>query len=205
MSIIYIATSNQGKLRDFQTAAAAYDVQIAPVPNISQLPAVVEDQDTFEGNAKKKAQFYSSVVPDALVLGDDSGLEVDALGGAPGVISARYAASPGAENSSDAANNAKLRAELAEVSDDRRGARFVCVIAAARNGEIVEIFRDHAEGTILRKPRGTGGFGYDPLFLFPQLGLTFAELTPEQRIEFGHRGKAFRRFLLWHNEQRNAQ
>jgi XTP/dITP diphosphohydrolase len=205
MSIIYIATSNQGKLRDFQTAAAAYDVQIAPVPNISQLPAVVEDQDTFEGNAKKKAQFYSSVLPDALVLGDDSGLEVDALGGAPGVISARYAASPGAENSSDAANNAKLRAELAEVSEDRRGARFVCVIAAARNGKIVETFRDRAEGIILHEPRGTRGFGYDPLFLFPQLGLTFAELTPEQRIEVGHRGKAFRRFLAWHNERRNAQ
>jgi XTP/dITP diphosphohydrolase len=205
MSIIYIATSNQGKLRDFQTAAAAYDVQIAPVPHISQLPAVVEDQDTFEGNAKKKAQFYSSAVPDALVLGDDSGLEVDALGGAPGVISARYAASPGAENSSDAANNAKLRAELAEVSEDRRGARFVCVIAAARNGKIVETFRDRAEGIILHEPRGTRGFGYDPLFLFPQLGLTFAELTPEQRIEVGHRGKAFRRFLAWHNERRNAQ
>jgi XTP/dITP diphosphohydrolase len=205
MSIVYIATSNQGKLRDFATAAAAYGIQIAPVPNISQLPAVVEDQDTFEGNAKKKAQFYSSVVPAALVLGDDSGLEVEALGGAPGVISARYAAAPGAENSSDAANNAKLRAELAAVPDDRRSARFVCVIAAARNGEIVETFRDQAKGLILREPRGTGGFGYDPLFLFPQLGLTFAELTPEQRIEVGHRGKAFRRFLSWHNGRRNAQ
>jgi XTP/dITP diphosphohydrolase len=205
MSIVYIATSNQGKLRDFQTAAAAHGIQIAPVPNISQLPVVVEDQDTFEGNARKKAEFYSSVVPDELVLGDDSGLEVDALGGAPGVISARYAAAPGAENSSDAANNAKVRAELALVPDDRRRARFVCVIAAARNGKVVETFRDHAEGLILRDPRGTGGFGYDPLFLFPQLGLTFAELTPEQRIEVGHRGKAFRRFLSWHNHQRSAQ
>ncbi len=205
MCIVYIATSNNGKLRDFQTAAAAHGIQIAPVPKMSQLPSVVEDQDTFEGNARKKAQFYSTFVPDALVLGDDSGLEVQALGGAPGVISARYAAAPGAENSCDAANNAKLRAELAEVADDRRGARFVCVIAAARNGEIVETFRDHAEGTILREPRGTGGFGYDPLFLFPQLGLTFAELTPEQRIEVGHRGKAFRRFLAWHNQWRNAQ
>ena len=138
MSIVYIATSNQGKLRDFQTAAAAYGIEIAPVPNISRLPAVVEDQDTFEGNARKKAEFYSSVVPDALVLGDDSGLEVDALGGAPGVISARYAAAPGAENSSDAANNSKLRVELASVPDDRRRARFVCVIAAARNGKVVE-------------------------------------------------------------------
>jgi XTP/dITP diphosphohydrolase len=200
MPIVYIATSNRGKLRDFQTAAAAHDIQIAPIPNISQLPAVVEDQDTFEGNARKKAAYYSSVLPDALVLADDSGLEVDALGGAPGVISARYAAD-GAENSSDAANNAKLRSELVEVPDDRRSARFVCVIAAARNGEIVEIFRDHAEGLIVREPRGTGGFGYDPLFLFPHLGLTFAELTPEQRIEIGHRGKAFRRFLAWHNDR----
>ncbi len=205
MSIVYIATSNQGKLRDFQTAAAAHGIEIAPVPNISQLPAVVEDQDTFEGNARKKAQFYSSAVPDALVLGDDSGLEVEALGGAPGVISARYAAAPGAENSSDAANNAKLRAELASVPDDRLAARFVCVIAAARNGKVVETFRDHAEGLILRDPRGTGGFGYDPLFLFPQLGLTFAELTPDQRIEVGHRGKAFRRFLAWHKARQIAQ
>jgi XTP/dITP diphosphohydrolase len=139
------------------------------------------------------------------VLGDDSGLEVDALGGAPGVISARYAAAPGAENSSDAANNAKLRAELASVPDDRRSARFVCVIAAARNGRVVETFRDHANGLILREPRGTGGFGYDPLFLFSQLGLTFAELKPEQRMEVGHRGKAFRRFLAWHNDWQNAQ
>jgi len=204
MSIVYIATSNQGKLRDFQTAAAAYGIEIAPVPDFSQLPTVVEDQDTFEGNARKKAEFYSGVVPDELVLGDDSGLEVDALGGAPGVISARYAAAPGAENSSDSANNAKLRSALVSVSDDRRTARFVCVIAAARNGETVKIFRDHAEGQILREPRGAGGFGYDPLFLFPQLGLTFAELRPEQRIEVGHRGKAFRRFLAWLKEHRTA-
>lgn len=205
MSTIYIATSNQGKLRDFQSAAAAYGIQISPVPDISQLPPVVEDQDTFQGNARKKAEYYSRVAPDVLVLGDDSGLEVDALGGAPGVISARYAAAPGAENSSDAANNAKLRAELVSVPDDRLSARFVCVIAAARNGKILETFRDHAEGVILREPRGLGGFGYDPLFLFPKLGLTFAELTPEQRIEVGHRGKAFRRFLAWHNDRQNAQ
>ena len=206
MSIVYIATSNQGKLRDFQTAAAAYGIEIAPVPNISQLPAVVEDQDTFEGNARKKAEYYSgNMATDSLVLGDDSGLEVDALGGAPGVISARYAAAPGAENSSDAANNTKLRVELTSVPENRRRARFVCVIAAARNGKIVETFRDHAEGLILREPRGNGGFGYDPLFLFPQLGLTFAELRPEQRIEVGHRGKAFRRFLAWHNERCRGQ
>ena len=205
MPIVYIATSNKGKLRDFQTAAAVYGIQIAPVPNISQLPAVVEDQDTFEGNARKKAEFYSGVVPDAIVLGDDSGLEVDALGGAPGVISARYAAAPGAENSSDGANNAKLLTELASVPDDRRSARFVCVIAAARSGKILETFRAHAEGLILREPRGMGGFGYDPLFLFPQLGLTFAELSPQQRIEVGHRGKAFRRFLAWHNDHCSTQ
>jgi XTP/dITP diphosphohydrolase len=204
MSIVYIATSNQGKLRDFETAAAAYGIQIAPVPNIAQLPAVIEDQDTFEGNARKKAEFCSSVVRDALVLGDDSGLEVDALDGAPGVISARYAAAPGADNSSDAANNTKLRAELAQVPDERRSARFVCVIAAARNGRVVQTFRDHAEGMILREPRGTGGFGYDPFFLFPQLCLTFAELRPEQRIEVGHRGKAFRQFLAWHSDQRSG-
>ena len=205
MSIVYIATSNQGKLRDFQTAAAAYGMQIAPVPNIAQLTPVVEDQDTFEGNARKKAEFYSLAVPGALILGDDSGLEVDALGGAPGVISARYAAAPGAENSSDDANNAKLRTELAGVPNDRRDARFVCVIAAAQDGKTIEIFRDHADGIMLREPRGSGGFGYDPLFLFPRLSLTFAELKPEQRIEFGHRGKAFRQFLKWYQRRQAAQ
>ena len=204
MRIVYIATSNAGKLRDFATAAAAYDLQIAPVPNLSQLPPVVEDADTFEGNAKKKAEFYSRAVPGSLVLGDDSGLEVDALGGAPGVISARYAALPGAENSSDAANNAKLRSELAGIPTDCRTGHYVCVIAAAQDGRTIELFRDHAEGMILNEPRGTGGFGYDPLFLFPTLGLTFAELQPAQRIEVGHRGKAFRRFLAWYRERCQA-
>lgn len=201
MSIVYIATSNQGKLRDFATAAEAYGVQIAPVPNFKELPAVVEDRDTFEGNAIKKAELYSLAVPGKLVLGDDSGLEVDALNGAPGVISARYAAPPGQDNSSDIANNTKLLSELADVPDSRRGARFVCVIVAAKDGQTIQEFRDHADGVILREARGSGGFGYDPLFLFPELGLTFAELEPRQRIEFGHRGKAFRRFLEWHKQQ----
>jgi XTP/dITP diphosphohydrolase len=205
MPIVYIATSNSGKLRDFATAAAAYNVEIAPVPDLTQLPPVVEDENTFEGNARKKAEFYSRTVPGVLVLGDDSGLEVDALGGAPGVISARYAAAPGAENSSDAANNAKLCSELVAVLDNQRTARFVCVIAAAKDGKTIELFRDQAEGVILHEPRGSGGFGYDPLFFFPELGLTFAELRPEQRIKVGHRGKAFRRFLVWHQEQRETQ
>ena len=205
MPTVYIATSNQGKLRDFATAAAAYGIEIAAVPNISQLPAVVEDQDTFEGNAKKKAEYYSRVVPGCLVLGDDSGLEVIALAGAPGVISARYAAPPGSENSSDSANNAKLLSEMAAIPDGERSARFVCVIAAARDGKTVALSRDHAEGRILREPRGNGGFGYDPLFLFPELGLTFAELEPAQRIQYGHRGKAFRRFLSWHEQRQPSQ
>ncbi|HLH05932.1 MAG TPA: RdgB/HAM1 family non-canonical purine NTP pyrophosphatase [Terriglobales bacterium] len=201
MSTVYIATSNQGKLRDFQTAAAAYNVQIAPVPNIESLPPVVEDQDTFEGNARKKAECYSRAVVGELVLGDDSGLCVEALDGAPGVISARYAAVPGTSNSSDTANNAKLLAELADVPDERRTAHFICVIAVAKDGRTIELFRGHAHGRILHAARGSGGFGYDPLFLFPDLGLTFAELRPEQRIEFGHRGRAFRRFLEWYQKQ----
>ena len=136
----------------------------------------------------------------ALVLADDSGLEVDALSGAPGVHSARYAAEEPhtAEcNTDDDANNARVLRELAEVSHERRTARFVCVLAAARNGQTVSTFRGTAEGIILESGRGSNGFGYDPLFYFPQIGKTFAELSPEEKAQYSHRGAAFRAFLSW--------
>jgi XTP/dITP diphosphohydrolase len=197
MHRIFVATSNHGKLRDFRAIAAPFSIEIVPVPDFASLPAVVEDAPTFEGNAQKKAEFYSWHSHGEPVLADDSGLEVTALNGAPGVISARYAADPGHPNASDAENNAKLIRELANVADGNRGAKFVSVIAVARAGKTLATFRGETEGAILREARGTGGFGYDPLFFFPSLNKTFAELSPEDKSAISHRGKAFRRAVQW--------
>ncbi|HEV7217802.1 MAG TPA: RdgB/HAM1 family non-canonical purine NTP pyrophosphatase [Terriglobales bacterium] len=199
-SRILIATSNQGKLRDFVAAATPYDLEIATIPNFSSFPAVVEDGLTFEANARKKSETYSSYIPGELVLADDSGLEVDALNGDPGVHSARYAADnpqSAESNTDDEANNRKLIGALAAVPPDRRTGRFVCVIAAARDGQTLRIFHGTAEGIILDHPRGSNGFGYDPLFYFPQIKKTFAELSLEEKAIYSHRGSAFRQFLKW--------
>ena len=197
MQRVLIATSNAGKLRDFAGAAKALGVAVESLPNFQHLPAVVEDGETFEANARKKAEQYSRHARGELVLADDSGLEVDALNGAPGVISARYAAEAEHENSSDEANNAKLLRQLGGVPETKRTARFVCVIAAAREGETVGTFYGEAKGRILFEPRGSGGFGYDPLFLFPALDKTFAELCADEKAQVSHRGKAFAEFLKW--------
>jgi XTP/dITP diphosphohydrolase len=201
MKRILVATSNPGKLRDFAGAAAPRGIEIASVPNFTSLPAVAEDGPTFEANARKKAESYSRYVPAEIVLADDSGLEVDSLGGAPGVHSARYAADAPhlvESNTDDEANNARLLRELKGVPADRRTGRFVCVIAAARDGQILEVFRGQAEGIILSSPRGANGFGYDPLFYFPPIQKTFAELSAEEKAQYSHRGTAFLRFLAWY-------
>ena len=201
MNQILIATSNPGKLRDFAGAASPLGIEIVPVPNFASLPVVIEDGLTFEENARKKAKVYSRAVPGQVVLADDSGLEVDALRGAPGIHSARYAADAPHlinNNTDDEANNARLLRELKEVPVEKRTARFVCVIAAARDGQTLEVFRGEAEGTILNHARGTNGFGYDPLFYFPQIQKAFAELTPEEKAQYSHRGAAFRLFLTWY-------
>jgi XTP/dITP diphosphohydrolase len=201
MNRILIATSNPGKLRDFEGAAAPLGIEITSIPNFASLPAVVEDGLTFEENARKKAEAYSREAPGQIVLADDSGLEVDALKGAPGVHSARYAADAPHlmdNNTDDEANNSRLLRELKDMQPDKRGARFVCVIAAARDGQTLEVFRGEAEGTILNRARGTNGFGYDPLFYFPQIDKAFAELTPQEKAQYSHRGAAFRLFLAWY-------
>jgi XTP/dITP diphosphohydrolase len=200
MKRIFIATSNQGKLRDFAGAATGCDIGLVALPDLSSLPAVVEDGDTFEANARKKAEAYSRHAPGQIVLADDSGLEVDALSGAPGVHSARYAADAPhlvQNNTDDEANNARLIRELRNVPPERRTGRFVCVIAAARDGHTLAVFEGKAEGIILEAPRGVNGFGYDPLFFFPQIQKTFAELTAEEKAQYSHRGAAFRQFLRW--------
>ena len=204
MRPVFIATSSSGKLRDF--AAAAGELEVQSLPGFSSLPAATEDGATFEENARKKAEHYSRLAPGKLVLADDSGLEVDALGGAPGVRSARYAADESAAPASglslgqnnDEANNARLLRELEKVADPARTARYVCVLAAARDGHTLAAFRGEAAGVIARAPRGGGGFGYDPLFYFPQLGKTFAELAPQEKAAVSHRGAAFSKFLQWY-------
>jgi XTP/dITP diphosphohydrolase len=197
MARILVATSNEGKLRDFSAAAAQYSVDIAGIPDFKNLPGVVEDAPTFETNAQKKAEHYSRFAPGEYVLADDSGLEVDALNGAPGIYSARYASKPNQPNATDADNNAKLLREMAAVPEDHRQARFVCAIAVARDGQTLATFRGSANGVIQHEPRGNGGFGYDPLFYFATLRKTFAELTPEEKAQISHRGQAFRKMLQW--------
>jgi XTP/dITP diphosphohydrolase len=205
MRRILIATSNPGKLRDFAGAATAQGIEIAAIPHLASLPPVVEDGLTFAENARKKAEQYSVHAPGEIVVADDSGLEVDALNLAPGVHSARYAAPDlhGLEpheagaNTGDAANNARLLRELKNVPAAKRTGRFVCVLAAARDGKTLATFRGTAEGIILDAPRGSNGFGYDPLFYFPPIHKTFAELSAQEKARYSHRGAAFRTFLDW--------
>jgi XTP/dITP diphosphohydrolase len=199
MKRIFIATSNPGKLCDFAGAARAHGVTIEALPGFESLPPVIEDGHTFEDNARKKAAQYSRSAPSEVVLADDSGLEVDALNGAPGVQSARYACLEGNDhtNSDDDANNARLLRELRTVPLAQRTGRFVCILVAASNGEILATFRGTVEGIILDSARGTYGFGYDPLFYFPPLRKTLAELTPVEKASVSHRGAAFRQFLDW--------
>ncbi len=200
MRKVLIATSNPGKLRDFAGAAASHGIETAGIQNFSSLPLVVEDGRTFEENARKKAQEYSEYVPGEIVLADDSGIEIDALSGAPGVHSARYAADEphlADANTDDELNNARVLRELKEVPPEKRTARFVCLLAAARDGQTLASFRGTAEGIILDAPRGSNGFGYDPLFYFPEIQKTFAELSAEEKANYSHRGAAFRQFLSW--------
>lgn len=204
MRKILIATSNPGKIRDFAGAASVLGIEVAPLPNFASLPPVIEDGATFEANARKKAEAYSRHAAGEMVLADDSGLEVDALGGAPGVHSARYAADEpyAAEaNTDDQANNAKLVRKIQPVPPEKRTARFVCWIAAAQEGRTLAVFEGKAEGVILEQARGSNGFGYDPLFYFSTIGKTFAELSAAEKSAYSHRGAAFRAFLDWYRDQ----
>ena len=204
MRRILIATSNPGKIRDFAGAASVHGIEVAQLPNFTSLPPVIEDGTTFEANARKKAEAYSRYAAGELVIADDSGLEVDALGGAPGVHSARYAADePHASetNTDDEANNAKLVREIRGMAPEKRTGRFVCWIAAAREGETLAVFAGKAQGIIIEQARGSNGFGYDPLFYFPSIGKTFAELNSEEKAKYSHRGAAFRAFLDWYGAQ----
>ena len=189
---LLVASSNEGKLREYRalSASAGASLDLALIPNFDALPKFDEAAPTFAENAAGKALHFSRF-SEGLVIADDSGLVVPALGGAPGVHSARYAG-PGA---SDADRIDKLLGEMRGKQGEDRRARFVCVIALAERGEARGVFSASAEGELLDAPRGEGGFGYDPIFFFPAFGKTYAEISREEKNQHSHRGKAFRKAL----------
>jgi XTP/dITP diphosphohydrolase len=187
-----VASSNPGKLREYRALAAGHAVELALFPDFDSLPACEEAAPTFAENAAGKALHYSRLASDA-VIADDSGLVVPALGGAPGPKSARY----GGASATDADRVRKLLDEMRGKMGGERRARFVCVLAMAQQGRLLAIFSDFVEGTLLEAPRGTGGFGYDPIFFYAPLGKTFAELAREEKNQHSHRGKACRKLLAF--------
>jgi len=191
---LFLASSNAGKLAEYRELARASApsvvIDLALLPDFDGLPAFEENAPTFAENAAGKALHYSRY-GDGLVFADDSGLVVPALGGAPGVQSARYAG-PQATNSQ---RIEKLLSEMRDKTGSERAACFVCAIALAERGRAMAIVTDRVDGEILEAPRGSGGFGYDPVFYFPALEKTFAELPAEEKNQRSHRGKAFRRLL----------
>lgn len=185
--MLYCATTNPGKLREFQ-AILEGAISVEPLPGLSSIPVCDETGNTFEENATQKAVYYSRFCKASLFV-DDSGLEVDALGGAPGVYSARFAGTA----ATDDENNGLLLEKMKDNSE--RIARFVCVVALARAGLLLATFRGEVEGVLLNEPRGHYGFGYDPLFFYPPFGGTFGETPPEKKMTVSHRGKALRAML----------
>jgi len=183
---LYCATGNGGKLREFRAITGPVEIEL--VPGFRDLDACPETGSTFEENAIQKATWYGPHAP-GLLFADDSGLEVDALGGAPGVRSARFAG----EGAGDAANNRLLLEKLR--GSGNRTARFVCAIALVRGSQVLATFRGAVEGRIIDEPRGEHGFGYDPLFYYPPFGCTFGEADDERKSAVSHRGQALRSML----------
>jgi XTP/dITP diphosphohydrolase len=187
---VFLATSNLGKVREYSVLAREFAVELAVLPNFCEIPAFEESAPTFAENAAGKALYYSKH-SSGIVLADDSGLVVPALGGAPGIHSARYAG----PNTTDADRVRKLLREMEGKEGEERRARFVCVTAIAQRGRVLAVVSDFAEGALTKDPRGTDGFGYDPIFFFEQLGRTYAEISREEKNQYSHRGKAFRKAL----------
>jgi XTP/dITP diphosphohydrolase len=192
---LYCATTNPGKLREFQMAFDGFiqvdaSIQVEVLPRLASITPPEETGLTFEENAALKAQYYSKHC-DGYLFADDSGLEVDALAGAPGVYSARFAG----PHASDAANNQLLLSRMQGITN--RTARFVCAIALATGGRLVQTFRGEVEGRLLDAPRGDTGFGYDPLFFYPPFGCTFGEAPLDRKMEVSHRAEALRRMKAY--------
>ena len=197
---LLLASGNSKKLVELRDLLSPHDVKLLVPSDIGGLPEVVEDQPTFEGNAQKKA-VSAAKHSGHWSLADDSGLEVDYLDGAPGVLSARFAGDGPRSEAQDAANNTKLLTMLDGVPDAQRQARFVCVLCLARpDGQVALNLRGMAQGRILHEPRGTRDFGYDPLFEFTEPGFSvtgkgFAELEPQEKSRVSHRGRALEALL----------
>ncbi len=194
---LYLASSNPGKLRELRALAEGSEISAELLPKFRELPPAKEDHASFALNALEKALCYSRFAGE-LVVADDSGLAVDALDGAPGVRSARYTG----PSASDEDNNRKLLSELSSVPKEKRTARYLCVLALARQNRLLALFSDSCEGTILTEYRGRGGFGYDPLFYFPPLEKTLAEVSEAEKNLHSHRGKAFRKLLAYLQEHK---
>ena len=194
---IVLATGNPGKLREIAQVLQPLEIDVIGLDAFDQIDEPAETGETFAENARDKAMYYAQATGQ-YCLADDSGLAVDALGGQPGVRSARYAADqcPASADRKmiDQANNARPLAELDGVEDSKRTARFICHLALARPERVVIETSDSLEGMIGRTPKGDNGFGYDPLFYLPQLGCTAAELPAEKKNQISHRGKAVRKF-----------
>jgi XTP/dITP diphosphohydrolase len=190
---LYCATTNAGKLREFRLAVARFGegrLDVEPLAGMTGIPPCEETGATFEENAAQKAVYYSVHAPGPL-FADDSGLEVRALGGAPGVVSARFAG----EGATDEANNRLLLQKLAAIED--RAAQFVCVIALAERGRLIRTFRGVVEGRIIDEARGPNGFGYDPLFFHEPFGCTFGEASAERKLLVSHRAKALEQMTAY--------
>jgi non-canonical purine NTP pyrophosphatase (RdgB/HAM1 family) len=187
---LFLATSNPGKLREYQMMTGATRLELLLIPEFETLRLFEESAPTFAENAAGKAMHYSRFV-ESTVLADDSGLVVPALGGRPGIHSARYAG-PGA---SDEVRVRKLLREMEGKEGQERRARFVCICAIARNGRPLAVVSDFVEGILTKEPHGKDGFGYDPIFFFEELGRTYAETTRHEKNRFSHRGKAFRKIV----------
>ncbi|MGC8624536.1 MAG: RdgB/HAM1 family non-canonical purine NTP pyrophosphatase [Phycisphaerae bacterium] len=192
---LLLATTNLGKVREIAAElsnSGVPNIELTTLRDFPGMPDVVEDQPTFGGNAMKKARHFARLTG-MLSLADDSGLCVDALHGAPGIYSARYAGVP----CNDKANNLKLLEALRATPLEKRTACFVCALALASPDKPLLVLSDYVHGRIGYAPRGENGFGYDPLFVLPDRGITTAELTPEEKARVSHRGKAVRRLAEW--------
>jgi XTP/dITP diphosphohydrolase len=185
---LILATRNKGKLKEIQTLFSDLDIDIVSLDNTEDSPHIEEDGTTFMENAFKKAKVVAEATG-IMALADDSGLEVDALNGAPGIYSARYSG----ENASDASNNEKLLTELKGVSSDKRGAHFTCVIVVYHPSGRWISAEASCQGEITKKITGNRGFGYDPVFYIPSVDRTMAQLLPEEKNRLSHRGKALRK------------
>lgn len=196
MKEIIIATKNEGKLREFKSLLANFDIKVRGLGDFDTIPEIIEDGETFQDNAKKKAEGICKVL-NLPTIADDSGLVVDFLNGMPGIYSARFAG----DDKNDDKNNARLLDLMQGIETKKRSAKFVCAIALAIPNEPTIIVQDAIEGSITIEPKGSNGFGYDPLFYIPEYRKTMAEIPSEVKNKISHRAKALQKLVIIINEK----